>query len=238
MPCYQICIRKVFLLIIWSVPYKIVQGIFLDPLFRCESTQPSMHQQILFFSHCKLLIQIEILQKIQHFLPHLRIQRPEFPDRRIHFLDGKICDFLTEKPQTFQRHHLMVPDDAERIRHFHQFQYHLNRMLPPVQDIPQNIERICIFQLDFFQQLHKSLILTVNIRNNVSSHKQNPPFFIHTNLHTFSITSLSYHTFCFLPDKLLSLLFFQTRSNTSSIEISFMRNPLFLILYHIYSFLH
>ena len=40
MPCYQICIRKVFLLIIWSGPYKIVQGIFLDPLFRCESTQP------------------------------------------------------------------------------------------------------------------------------------------------------------------------------------------------------
>ena len=40
MSCYQICIRKVFLLIIWSGPYKIVQGIFLDPLFRCESTQP------------------------------------------------------------------------------------------------------------------------------------------------------------------------------------------------------
>ena len=33
-------------------------------------------------------------------------------------------------------------------------------------------------------------------------------------------------------------MIFQTRSNTSSIEISFMRNPLFLILYHIYSFLH
>ena len=41
-------------------------------------------------------------------------------------------DFLTEKPQTFQRHHLMVPHDTERIRHFHQFQYHLNRMLTPV----------------------------------------------------------------------------------------------------------
>ena len=148
MSCYQICIRKVFLLIIWSCPYKIVQGIFLDPLFRCESTQPSMHQQILFFSHCKLLIQTEILQKIQYFLPHLGIQRPKFPDRSItavilpanqivqqfsiHFLDGKICDFLTEKPQTFQRHHLMVPHDTERIRHFHQFQYHLNRMLTPV----------------------------------------------------------------------------------------------------------
>ena len=38
--CYQICIRKVFLLIIWSGPYKIVQGIFLDPLFRCKSPQP------------------------------------------------------------------------------------------------------------------------------------------------------------------------------------------------------
>ena len=44
---------------------------------------------------------------------------------------------------------------------------------------------------------------TVKSRNNVSSHKQNPPFFIHTNLHTFSITSLSYHT---------SVVFYRTNS--------------------------
>ena len=176
----------VFFIKIRPVPHQFIDRIVIHILIRRIIPEAGVHQQIMLSVHFQFLVDQKLPQKIQDLLTFFLIQlviliqgrivsvllpRPEIVQCLfIQLHNGLFRDLLHQKIHTLQRHQFVIAQDRYRIGHFHQLLQHFDRMRPPVDHIPDQIQRILILQIYFFQQLHELVIFPMDVAHYIGSH--------------------------------------------------------------------